>query len=96
MTVHDDHDHDHTAHDHAGHGHSHSSSVGNSGRNPAAGELSADHVADCPVMPGSLVVKVDAEAAGLVRDYEGVRYYLCCAACGPMFDADPAKYAHTA
>jgi len=53
-------------------------------------------VADCPVMPGSLVVKIDAEAAGLARDYEGVRYHLCCAACGPMFDADPAKYAHAA
>lgn len=38
----------------------------------------------------------DAEAGGLVRDYEGWRYYLCCAACGPLFDADPAKYASAA
>ena len=47
-------------------------------------------------MPGNMVVKTDAEAAGLVRDYEGVRYYLCCAGCGPKFDADPAVYAHAA
>jgi YHS domain-containing protein len=40
-----------------------------------------------------MVVKSEAEAAGLVRDYEGNRYWLCCAACGPLFDADPAKYA---
>ena len=99
MTVHDEHDragHDHAAHDQTPHSHSHSSPVGNSCHNRAANQLPADQVADCPVMPGSLVVKVDAEAAGLARDYEGVRYYLCCAACGPMFDADPAKYAHAA
>lgn len=99
MTVHDEHDHaghDHAAHDQTPHSHSRSSPVGPSGHNPAASELPADQVADCPVMPGSLVVKIDAEAAGLARDYEGVRYYLCCAACGPMFDADPAKYAHAA
>ncbi|MBN9632172.1 MULTISPECIES: YHS domain-containing protein [Leifsonia] len=55
---------------------------------PAATDL-----AECPVMKGSLVVKADAEAAGLYRDYEGTRYYLCCAGCGPKFDADPARYA---
>lgn len=52
-----------------------------------------DEIADCPVMPGSTVVKTEAEAAGLIRDYEGTRYWLCCASCGPLFDADPAKYA---
>ncbi|WP_205327140.1 YHS domain-containing protein [Glycomyces sp. YM15] len=52
--------------------------------------------AECPVMRGSLVVKSDAEAAGLFRDYGGRRYWFCCAGCGPAFDADPAKYATAA
>lgn len=53
----------------------------------------ADDVVECPVMPGSMVVKAEAEAAGLYRDYEGNRYWFCCAACGPMWDASPDKYA---
>jgi YHS domain-containing protein len=53
---------------------------------------SGDDLAECPVMKGSTVVKTQAEAAGLFRDYEGQRYWFCCAACGPLFDADPAKY----
>lgn len=53
---------------------------------------SADQCAECPVMVGSTVVKADAEAAGLFRDYNGERYYFCCAGCGPAFDADPTKY----
>jgi YHS domain-containing protein len=52
--------------------------------------------AECPVMVGNTVIKADAEATGLVRDYEGQRYWLCCASCGPLFDADPAKYAKAA
>lgn len=52
-----------------------------------------DDLATCPVMVGSTVVKSVAEAAGLYRDYEGKRYWLCCAGCGPAFDADPARYA---
>lgn len=52
-----------------------------------------DRLAECPVMIGSQVVKADAEAAGLFRDFEGNRYWFCCAGCGPLFDADPAKYA---
>jgi YHS domain-containing protein len=52
----------------------------------------ADEYAECPVMVGSTVIKADAEAAGLFRDYDGTRYYFCCAGCGPAFDADPAKY----
>ncbi|WP_147017869.1 YHS domain-containing protein [Kocuria turfanensis] len=43
-------------------------------------------------MPGNQVIKAAAEATGLVRDYQGQRYWLCCAGCGPAFDADPAKY----
>ena len=88
------HDHSHGNHDHAGHheDHSHSHSAADAhGHGAAAGEI-----AECPVMAGSTVLKADAEAGGLVRDYEGTRYYLCCAACGPLFDADPAKYASAA
>lgn len=48
----------------------------------------------CPVMAGTPVVKARAEATGLFRDYEGNRYWFCCAGCGPAFDADPAKYAN--
>ena len=55
-----------------------------------------DDLAECRVMPGSMVDKADAEAAGLFRDHEGERYWFCCAACGPLFDADPARYAVTA
>ena len=102
MTTHDHHHHDdHTGHNHHGHehgqdaGHDHGHQ-GGSCHNPAADTLPADQVAECPVMPGNLVVKADAEAAGLVRDYEGVRYYQCCAGCGPKFDASPATYAHAA
>ncbi|KQS98737.1 YHS domain-containing protein [Cellulomonas sp. Leaf395] len=51
-----------------------------------------DDVTTCPVMAGSTVVKAVAEAAGLFRDYQGERYWFCCAGCGPMFDADPDKY----
>lgn len=53
----------------------------------------ADDMTTCPVMVGSAVSKSAAEAAGLFRDFEGERYYFCCAGCGPAFDADPAKYA---
>ncbi|GAA2446367.1 YHS domain-containing protein [Agromyces soli] len=61
------------------------------GGSGAAG--SADDQTTCPVMVGSPVSKAAAEAVGLFRDYEGERYYFCCAGCGPAFDADPAKYA---
>lgn len=53
----------------------------------------AAEMAQCPVMAGSPVVKADAEEAGLYRDYQGQRYWLCCASCGPLFDADPDRYA---
>lgn len=53
-------------------------------------------IAECPVMVGSAVDKAFAESQGLVRDYEGKRYWFCCAACGPLFDADPARYANAA
>lgn len=45
----------------------------------------------CPVMKVE-TDKEKAEAQGLVREYNGKKYYLCCAPCGEMFDADPEKY----
>ncbi len=54
-----------------------------------------DDMTTCPVMVGSPVSKTAAEAAGLFRDYDGQRYYFCCAGCGPAFDSNPATYAAT-
>lgn len=59
-----------------------------------ASDTASSTTAKCPVMPGSPVDKAEAELEGLVRDYNGQRYYLCCESCGPMWDADPARYAH--
>ena len=73
-----DHDHDHD-HDH-GHGHT-----------PVIG--AKDELVECPVLSGSMVVKAEAEAAGLVRDHNGKRYWLCCNSCATKWDADPARYA---
>ncbi|WGW11186.1 YHS domain-containing protein [Saxibacter everestensis] len=61
------------------------------GRNLLGG--ASDDMTTCPVMVGTPVSKMAAEAAGLYRDHEGERYYFCCAGCGPAFDSDPAKYA---
>ncbi|WP_193554074.1 hypothetical protein [Rothia uropygialis] len=52
-----------------------------------------DDMTTCPVMVGSPVSETDAEAKGLFRDFEGQRYWFCCAGCGPTFDSDPATYA---
>lgn len=52
----------------------------------------AQDEATCPVMPGSTVIKAEAEEAGLFRDYQGQRYWLCCDSCGPLFDAEPGLY----
>lgn len=56
------------------------------------GQDTSEDLAECPVMKGGTVVKSTAEAAGLYRDVDGVRYWFCCAGCGPRFDADPAAY----
>lgn len=88
------HDHSHADHSHEGHsheGHSHSAAPASHGLDLLG--PSADEIAECPVMRGSTVIKADAEAKGLFRDYEGERYWFCCAACEAPFDADPAKYA---
>lgn len=44
-------------------------------------------------MIGTSVIKAHAEEADLFRDYQGQRYWLCCDASGPLFDADPERYA---
>jgi YHS domain-containing protein len=97
------HDHMHGEHPHGeqadggapdgGHcgGHGHPAASSHHGLNLLG--PSADELAECPVMRGSTVVKADAEAKGLFRDYEGQRYWFCCAGCEAPFDADPAKYA---
>ncbi|MCG7309223.1 YHS domain-containing protein [Brachybacterium sp. ACRRE] len=54
-----------------------------------------EDTATCPVMVGNPVSKKAAQAQGLFRDYDGTRYWFCCAGCGPAFDADAAKYAAT-
>lgn len=59
-------------------------------------EPEVPEVTACPVMAGTPIVKADAEAAGLYRDYQGQRYWFCCAGCGPRFDADPDRYANAA
>ncbi|NDK33018.1 hypothetical protein [Nesterenkonia haasae] len=70
-----------------------------SGHAPKADHLTVTNSADvteCLVMPGTPVIKSEAEEAGLYRDYNGQRYWLCCATCGPLFDADPDRYADAA
>lgn len=52
-----------------------------------------DDWATCRVMADTPVSKSAAEEKGLYRDYEGNRYWFCCAGCAPKFDANPAKYA---
>ena len=80
---HNDHAHPGTAH---GDGHSHG----------AGAEVPAEETAECPVMPGSFVNKADAEDEELVREHQGKKYYLCCDACAPMWDANPTRYAQSA
>ncbi|WP_188715395.1 YHS domain-containing protein [Agrococcus terreus] len=58
----------------------------------AAATTPEEATAECPVMRGNFVDKETAASQGLVREHEGQTYYLCCAACGPLFDADPERY----
>ena len=44
----------------------------------------------CPVMGEK--IESYSKASGYM-DYEGVRYYFCCAGCEPAMKKDPAKYA---
>lgn len=75
-------------HDH--HGHSHAPSP------EKLAVATSEEVAECPVMEGTPVIKAEAEESGLYRDYQGKRYWLCCEGCGPLFDAAPEEYAHSA
>ncbi|MDS2174302.1 hypothetical protein Q7C18_16495 [Nesterenkonia sp. CL21] len=72
------------------------SCCGHTPRPEATTKAPADDMAECPVMAGTPVVKAQAEEAGLYRDHRGTRHWFCCAACGPLFDADPEQYAHPA
>lgn len=45
----------------------------------------------CPVMHIP-VSKQEAVSKGLVREYEGKTYYLCCKTCESMFDKNPEQY----
>ena len=47
----------------------------------------------CPVMKNA--VASYAKASGYA-DYDGVRYYFCCAGCDTKFAAEPAKFAEVA
>lgn len=89
---HSGHGHDHSGHDHGSHEHHADDGREHHRHEPAAG---ATNLVTCPVMPGNQVDASWAEERGLFRDYQGSRYWFCCAECGPLFDADPARYAHT-
>lgn len=81
------------------HHHHAANSGGCSGHAPKSEDLATaqgDDVTECLVMAGTPVIKSDAESAGLYRDYQGQRYWFCCAACGPLFDADPDRYVNAA
>ena len=55
-------------------------------------DASSEELTECPVMVGTPVVKSEAEAAGLVREHDGRRYWLCCDTCADLFDGDPDRY----
>ncbi|MDO3012719.1 YHS domain-containing protein [Mycobacteroides abscessus subsp. abscessus] len=42
------------------------------------------------------MVKCVAEAAALLPDYKGTRYWFCGKGCGPRFARNPEKYATSA
>ncbi|MFN3728905.1 MAG: YHS domain-containing protein [Fimbriimonadaceae bacterium] len=52
--------------------------------------VNADGELLCPVMNVTVASKEDTFG---VTEVDGVTYYFCCAACKPMFDREPDKYA---
>lgn len=48
-------------------------------------------LATCPVM-GVKVNKKEAEEKGLMLEYDGKKYYVCCNNCVEIFNKDPEKY----
>lgn len=57
------------------------------------GPIAEDDKAICPVMHLP-VSKHEAKEKGLVREFEGNTYYLCCPTCATSFDNNPAQYAN--
>ena len=51
-----------------------------------------EELAMCPVMHIPVNMK-DAETKGHMREYNGKKYYFCCANCTAQFDANPEAYA---
>lgn len=83
-------------HDHEGHGHS--GCCGGGGHEHGHHDVVAgpgDELVTCAVK-GTTTVRSQAEASGLVRDFESERYYFCCGHCAELFDADPHAYSTVA
>jgi YHS domain-containing protein len=47
----------------------------------------------CAVMPSHKVNVKEATKAKMYQDYNGRRYFFCCAACPAAFKSNPKKYA---
>ena len=47
----------------------------------------------CAVMKDHEVNVADATKKKMFADYNGNRYFFCCAGCKPEFEKDPAKFA---
>ena len=45
----------------------------------------------CPVMKNPVNEKV-AEGKGMVREYQGKKYYFCCDSCPETFEKNPTSY----
>jgi Cu2+-exporting ATPase len=52
---------------------------------------SPTEIATCPVM-GVKINKKEAEDKGLMLEYEGKKYYVCCNHCVEIFNKHPEKY----
>lgn len=71
--------HDHDTHEHH---HHHDAPIAS---------IPRDRQAVCPVT-GDIFDKVEAEKLGHVREYEGKKYYFCCATCVKLFANNPKPY----
>src|SRR5687767_12345073 len=50
----------------------------------------------CAVMGDHKLKLAEATEKKLYKDYNGKRYYFCCAGCPPSFEKDPEKFAKSA
>lgn len=57
-------------------------------------EIKVEDAAICPVMHLPVSKKL-AKNEGLVRQFDGKSYYLCCSSCIGSFEENPAAYAHS-